>query len=754
MKDTGLLQEIRARYDEGWSADIKNREEMESDLRFVAGEQWPEDVRREREGDERPCITENMLTQFVRQVANDMRANPPAVKVIAGTDGAEKAVADILTGMVRDIEARSATKRPYVTAGASAARCGIGHWRVLTDYTSPTSFEQEILIEPIPNPFAVIWDPTSILPTREDANWCFVVEDLSEDEFERQYPDAQPVSFENKDSEVWSSAWLNTSRKTVRVAEYWRKIKKPAKAVKLQNGATGFKEDLPKEMWPMIVEERETDRCTVEVVKTNGLEIIEKAQVWPTRHIPIVPVVGEEYSVGEHRVRHSVIRFAKDSQTIHNYWLSTQTEHLALQPKAPFVATAKQVQNYADVWKTANKTNHSVLIYDVDPNAPGSRPMREQPPASSSAFSEQIARAEQGMKATTGIYAAGLGDQGNETSGKAIMARQREGDIGTFEFRDNLNASVEHTGRILIDLIPIIYDTPRMVRILGEDGEEDFAEINKPTMDPMTGEQKVENNLKLGQYGVQVRSGPSYTTRRQEAAESMLAFVGTMPDAASIVMDLVAKNMDWPGADEFAERFKKGLPPQFQPETDDPEEQQQRQMAQQQAQEVEQVNKRGIMAEIATKEATAQKTQAEAQKVMIDIQSEPQRLQMEMQREQFMAQQEAEARMAENQLKMAELRVKEQELAVKQQELALKAREIELKHEEVVMNAQLQRETAMQAQQQAEMQAKAPEAKPEAAPTQDRSSDALGMGLQALAQAMSKPRTVVRDNAGKLVGVE
>lgn len=342
--------------------------------------------------------------------------------------------------------------------------------------------------------------------------------------------------------------------------------------------------------------------------------MLEKTQVFPSRYIPIVPVVGEEYSVGVHKVRHSVIRFAKDSQTIHNYWLSTQTEHLALQPKAPFVATAKQVQKYADVWKTANTANHSVLIYDVDKDAPNSRPQREQPPASSAAFSEQIARAGEGMKSTTGIYAAGLGASGNETSGKAIMARQREGDVGTFEFRDNLNASVEHTGRILVELIPVIYDTPRMVRILGEDGEEDFAEINKPKMDPMTGQQTVENNLKLGEYGVQVRAGPSYTTRRQEAAESMLQFVQTMPQAAGLVMDLVAKNMDWPGADEFAERFKKMLPPQVQPDTDDPEEQQQRQQAAEQ--QAKQAAKAEAMAdaEIGVKQGQAAKSQADAQK--------------------------------------------------------------------------------------------------------------------------------------------
>lgn len=616
--DKGILQEIRDRYDEGWSADIKNREAMEDDLRFVAGEQWPEDVRRDRESDERPCITENHLSQFVRQVANDMRANPPAVKVIAGSGGAEKSVADILTGMVRDIEAKSATRRPYVTAGASAARCGIGHWRILTDYVSPTSFEQEIRIEPIHNPFAVVWDPCAVTATREDANWCFVMDEMSEDEFAREFPGAQPVSFDNKDSELWSSSWLNTTRKAVRVAEYWRKVRKAEKVVRLLDGSSGFKSDLPKEAWALIVDERDSERVTVEVIKTNGFEVLEKAQAFPSRYIPIVPVVGEEYSVGQHVVRHSVIRFAKDSQMIHNYWLSTQTEHLALQPKAPFVATARQIQNYADVWKTANTSNHAVLIYDVDKDAPTARPTREQPPTSSAAFSEQIARAGEGMKATTGIYAAGLGEQGNETSGKAILARQREGDVGTFEFRDNLNASVEHTGRILVEMIPVIYDTPRMVRILGEDGEEDFAEVNKPRMDPVTGEKTVENNLRMGEYGVQVRSGPSYTTRRQEAAESMLQFVQTMPQAAGVVMDLVAKNMDWPGADEFAERFKKMLPPQIaqdvEGDTDDPEEMRRRQQKQQADAQVQQLQQRGAEAEISEKEGKAAKSKADAQK--------------------------------------------------------------------------------------------------------------------------------------------
>lgn len=626
MNKADLLKEIRERYDTGWSADIHNREEMESDLRYVAGEQWPEDVRLERESDERPCVVENRLPQFVRQVANDMRSNPPAVKVLPGSGGADKAVADILTGMVRDIEARSSTKRPYVSAGASAARCGIGYWRVVTDYESPTSFEQVINLDVIPNPFAVVWDPTSVTVTREDANWCFVLEEIPEDEFPLMYPKAQPISFDGKDHDAWSSGWMNGDKKTIRVAEYWRKVKEPAKVCLLANGQSGFKDDLPEGIPPeMIVAERESDRVRVEMIKTNGFEILEEAQEWPTPHIPIVPVVGEEFSVGDMRLRHSVIRFAKEPQQLYNYWLSTQTEHLALQPKAPYVATAAQVEGYEDVWKTANTTNHSVLVYNVDPTAPNSRPQREQPPASSSAFTEQVLRAGDAMKATTGIYDAGLGAQGNETSGKAIQARDRQGDVSTFEFRDNLNASVEYTGRILVDLIPVIYDTPRMIRVLGEDGEENFAEINKPVMGE-DGSQIIENDLRVGQYNVHIKTGPSFTTRRQEAAESMLQFIQTSPQSAQIVMDLIAKNMDWPGADEFSERFKKMLPPEVRLETDDPEEQQKLAQQAEQDQQAQEMQARGAMAEIAEKEGKAAESQADAQKAAI----EAQKMQLEM----------------------------------------------------------------------------------------------------------------------------
>jgi hypothetical protein len=368
-----------------------------------------------------------------------------------------------------------------------------------------------------------------------------------------------------------------------------------------------------------------SERTAVYSLKTNGIQILEEPQEFAVPMIPIVPVIGEEFAVGDKKIRHSVIRFAKEPQQLYNYWLSTQTEHLALQPKAPYIATNAMVAKYQGVWKTANTSNHAVLVYDPDPNAPGMRPQREQPPASSPAHTEQVLRARDAMKATTGIYDAGLGSQSNETSGRAIMARQRESDVGTSEFLDNLAASVSYTGKILLKLIPKIYDTPRLVRILGEDGAEAFKQINQPYPDPVTGEVK-EFNLALGEFEAQVSTGPSYTTRRQEAAESMLAFVQTAPQSAQFVMDLIARNMDWPGADEFAARFKKALPPNMQPDPSTPQEQEVVKAAQQKAEEAEQIAKRGQMAQImkteadtADKQAETAKTELEAKQLALEL---------------------------------------------------------------------------------------------------------------------------------------
>jgi hypothetical protein len=761
--DRALLAEIRERRDDAFQSDQDNVTAAESDLKMLGGDQWPQDVRMDRENDNRPVITQNELPQFVRQVVGDMRAQRPAIKVNPDGGGADKKVAEIYTGIIRDIEAKAASARPYITAGASAARCGIGHWRVLHDYENDKSFDQCIKLEGIDDPFAVLWDPLATNITRSDANYCFVNFLMDEEEFERQYPDANPIDFES--NEAWANNWLDRSSKSIRVAEYWRK--KPTKRVlvELEDGFVGYQDEFEKYgiAGPVAIKRsREVESFEVECIKTNGFEVLEKAVKWPTRHIPIIPVVGEEFNVGEKRLRHSVIRFAKDAQQLLNYWLSQQTEFVALQPKAPYILTAKQLGPYKDMWTEANVKNRPALIYEADPLAPGA-PQRAQPPVSAQGIAEQIMIQKEAMQATTGIYNAALGKKSNETSGVAITKRQTESDVGTSEFLDNLAASIAYTGEIIVDLIPFIYDTERQIRVLAEDGAESFEDINQRMMTP-EGEQII-NALGRGKYAVTVTTGPSYTTKRVEAAESMMMFVQAHPEAAQFVLDLVAKNMDWPGAEQFAERFKKMLPPQLQPETDDPEEQQARQMAQQKAQEGEEIQKAGVKLELEEKSANIERTRAETQKLLTPEppkQPDP----MEIQK----AQAEYMLKTGEMELQARELTIKEQELALKQAELTLKAQEL-ASQERIEMarmaDAQAAREqemarTAMDLNHQASMamQSKVQGEGGEAGEGggksggSDRGMEAIGMGLQAIAAVMGRPKSVVRGPDGQVEGIE
>jgi len=277
-------------------------------------------------------------------------------------------------------------------------------------------------------------------------------------------------------------------------------------------------------------------------------------------------VVGEEVHVGDRTVRHGIVRYAKDPQRLYNYWRTAAAESVALSPRAPWLVTPRQIEGQKKQWESANRGNPPYLLYSPDPSAPP--PQRIEPAYPPVALFQEAGIAADDMKAVTGIYDAGLGAQGNETSGRAILMRQREGDTGTYVYVDNLSRAIRHAGRILVDLIPRIYDTERTLRILGEDGGEGFTVINRvvPGPDgPVT-----LNDLGAGKYDVEVSAGPGFSTRRLEAAESMMAFVQAVPQAGAVIADLIARNMDWPGAEAIAERLRRLLPPGLDAETPEP----------------------------------------------------------------------------------------------------------------------------------------------------------------------------------------
>lgn len=578
------LAEVRRRFDECVTEDFENREEALDDMEFLAGRQWPETVKAEREADSRPILTINRMPQFVRQVTGDIRQANPAIKVEPGDDEASDDMADFLAGKIRQIEYECDGSSVYERAAESAASCGMGHWRALLDRDDRN--RPKAKLESIFNPFAVHWDPLAKDPTRKDARFCFVTDEMGLEDFRNTYPDADASAFEGDGTVEHLRSWV--TGEYITIAEYFEK---------------GRHEGQPVVWW----------------YKISGVEILEGPIALPTRHIPVFPVVGEETHIGNKTVRTSVIRYAKDSQRRYNYWTSAHTEIVALQPKAPWLVTAKQISGHEGYWNNANVENLPYLPYNPDEKAPP--PQRQTPPVQASGMMQEIMLAADDMKATTGIFDAGLGAQGNEKSGIAIQRRQQESDISTSIYVDNLGKSIAQCGRVLVEFIQRAYDQTRSERVIGVDGKPSVVELNRPVMGEFGPE--YENNPAVGVYDVRVSTGPSYSTQRAEAADSMTQFVQAYPQAAPAIMDLVAKNMDWPGADEIAERLEALAPPgmiQKDPEEMTPQERQafaqQQQMAQMQqqiAQMQQELQMRAMAAETQQAEADAQKALHEAE---------------------------------------------------------------------------------------------------------------------------------------------
>lgn len=602
-----LLKTAREQLDDAESADKRNRESSKDDLRFAIGEQWDPEIKRAREAEGKPCLVINAMPQFIRQVTGQIRQIDPAIRVLPADSAATKDVAEIYEGLIRHIQYQSDAASVFEASAESAAACGIGHFRVRADYCAGASFDQELLIERIHNPFAVLWDPNAKDPTRKDAGWCFVLEDMPKADFEAQYPDhsLNEVTDEHKDGSF--GRWVGND--TVTVAEYYWIEPEEIRIGLMPDGSV--MENPPAFAMPLKTRTATINR--VKWAKITGTDVLEGPIDVPGPWIPVFAVTGEEWHLGDEMYRSGVIRFAKDPQRLYNYSRSASAELTAIQPKAPYLVTPRQVAGFEEHWKSANTANAPYLPYNPDPNAPP--PQRVPPPVPSAALAHEIGLASEDMKRTTGIYDASLGARSNETSGIAIAQRKQEGHIATSVYVDNMVKAIRHCGAVMVAQIPAIYDTQRVVRVLGEDDQEKIVAINQ-TFQTIQG-QFVQNDLTVGKYDIRVSAGPSYDSKRQEASAGMMDFIRAYPPAAQAIADLIAKMQDWPDADRVAERLKKTMPPHLLDAEDMPPEmvQQIEQQAQQQAQ----MQQLAAQLEAAKAEAEVRKENADANKVELEV---------------------------------------------------------------------------------------------------------------------------------------
>lgn len=615
-------------HDAAYEREQENILEGYDDLEFRAGNQWPETVAQERVDEGRPVETINQIPQYVRQVTGDMRQMRPAIKVIPVDEDASDESAEAMAGVVRYIENRSDAPGIYFQGADSQVACGMGAWRVITEYANETTFNQELRIAPIEDALGVMWDEDSVLPTREDAMECLIPIDMARAKFKKLYPNAMVTDFAPRGEEATGSQHDWTTEDKVRVGEYWYKKKVKKTLAMMPDGRVLDMSDAPKEeviqlgMMGARIEKRDAFKVCRALVTAS--EVLEGPDEWLGSYIPVIPVVGEEIRIGRRIVRHGVVRFAKAPQRIYNYMSSAEIEVTALQPKAPFIGTEKNFELYQDIWEQANRKNFPYLPYTPDPANGNQTPQRVQPAVSSQGITAGIERAARDMQAVIGIYNASLGAASNETSGRAVIARQREGDTGTFVYIDNWTRAIKHTGKILVDLIPKVYDTERVLRIIGEDGKMEKVEINKVQGMDEYGNMRLFNDVTSGAYDVAIQMGPSYATKREEARDGMTQFMQANPAIGPVIGDLYAKAQEWPNAEEIGERLEMLLPPQIRAMMAEkegkplPQDMQapQPDPAQQQAMQMELAAKE---AETVAKQAQARKAEADADKAEIEL---------------------------------------------------------------------------------------------------------------------------------------
>jgi len=587
-KDTEeeILSVARERFETVLGAYSNTRIDQVDDLRFLAGSsdnrfQWPDDVlnTRSAQGGQnisaRPCLTINKLPQHVNQITNDQRQNRPSGKVIPADDGADVEVAEILDGMVRHIEYISDADVAYDTACGNQVAHGEGYVRLLTKFCDDKTFNQDIFIGRIQNSFSVYLDPMIQDPCGSDAKWAFITQEMTPKEYKSIWPDSDPIS-SVQDAGVGDetlSGWVN--KDLIRIAEYFY-VDYEMKTLNLyEGGATSFKgtdEDFQNLMqFGTHIRQRQVRTEKVKWCKINGYEILEKGE-WPGKYIPIVRIIGNEFLIQGRKYISGIVRNAKDPQRMYNYWVSQEAEMLALAPKAPFIGYGGQFEGYENQWKTANTVNYPYLEVNANVTDANNQvlplPQRAQPPLAQTGLIQAKLGASDDIKAATGQYDSSLGQTSNERSGKAILARERQVDTGTYHYVDNYARGVRYLTRQIIDLVPKIYDTERIARIIGEDKISSMIKINPDQPEPVKKILDEEGNVidkiynpGVGTYDVCVTTGPSYLTKRQESLESMAQLLQGNPELWAVAGDLFIKNMDWPGAQEIAKRFAKTIDP-------------------------------------------------------------------------------------------------------------------------------------------------------------------------------------------------
>ncbi len=591
-----FLDAMRKDFYDDIQYDRLNREAALEDLRFAVGDQWDDIARQRRESARKPVLTVNRIPAFVAQIVGNRRLNETSIKVIPD-NGGTAVIARVREDLMRSIQKISRAKLAFDSALQNCVICGIGNFQVVLDYTPNDVWTQEIRIEQLPDPLAVVWDREIFDPTGADAKHVNVVSTMRKQDFYKQWPWATPADMVVDTvlrGDLRMNGWISVD--DVRIVNNWRLRTRKRTLALMNNGATqDITDDNKPETLANIVQRadgspimREVQVKYAQMYVCSGLDILEGPYELPISRVPVFRVPGWEVYVGQWKHRWGLTRFMKDPQRLHNFWRSVVAEKIMQTPRAVWLAAASAVAGREKDFRQSHLVDDPLLIYNDET---GQKPERVPPAQLEESLIGQAELTTQDLKDVSNIHEANLGMPSNEVSGAAIMARQRVSDTGTIIYNDNLTDAIEQCGMVINELIPIVYDTPRIVKVIGDDAKQALQVINDPNNPESV-------DLTLGKYSVSVVEGASTATKRIEAAEHMMTLINAMPQVASSIADLIVSAQDWPMAEEIARRLRLLLPPgMLDPKDMSPQQQQVQQAGQAQQQQSQQMALRAAVAD-------------------------------------------------------------------------------------------------------------------------------------------------------------
>jgi hypothetical protein len=556
-----------------------SRQRFRDDMRFLFADsdnqdQWEPAVKARRVMATQPMITINKVHTHWLMIVNQMKENKPSIQVHPTNGEASYEAAQIYEGLIRHIEYKSNAKVAYDIASEQQVGGGIGYVQVITKYADDSTFDQEIYIKEIPDALSVYLDPHIKKRDGSDAKYAFIYEDMPRREFERKYPNVKvPTTNGNQQ-------WV--TKDIVKVATYFEKETRKEWLYSITNEDDSVKfmreSDITVEERKLFneiirtggegIDRRRIDKHIIKKYLIGGTEVLEKG-IWPGTYIPIARQVGEEVIIEQRLDRKGIVRYMKDAQRAYNYNASAALEYGALQSKSPYIAPVDAINGLENYWATANTENHAYLPYnnlDEQGNAVPA-PSKQAPPMGAPVYMDGMQTANMEMMMTSGQYDQTFGEQSQELSGVSIDKRINQGNRATFHFQDAQANTIQFIGKIIIDLIPKIYDTKRIVRILGEDGSEDQIMVDPQAKEAIVqNEQEAEAKIQtifnpnVGKFDVVAECGPSYDTKRAEAFDAMTGLLKAQPALSQVIGDLYMGSADFPGADKLQERMRNWIP--------------------------------------------------------------------------------------------------------------------------------------------------------------------------------------------------